>query len=403
MFSEMIACKLIDWPDNDSKERTRNKGDFVKGLAQSIEMEGQHQPIVLRPNAAKPGRYLGVMGWHRHHAIAKILKREAIEARVIVDMDDTDAEMATISENLYRSPLKKAQQYTVLRKWHEHYTAKYPHMVGKRTGQELADIREAARADRAAAADATTKPGNGLVVDGQEAPAAKPAVPVLNFPAMVSRATGEGLSQTKKKVKIATTFNPDQIEVFEQMQVSTSDQYAISKITDQARRDEVVNRVARCMEAKEAIASVTPPKASGIKPGDGEVVEAAAPATAPETDAPAVPDEAEMSDAQWLEVSCCDIRKLLPEVGRARFDIEALTYRATRGAKNAFRVATKGAIKGLPAGPKGSYAKAVMRVVNVAHPRDWRRCGTCLGHGANGGYKCRACYGEGFILKVKGR
>ena len=401
MLSEMIQCDLIDWPEHDSKERSRNKGEFVKSLAKSIEIEGLHQAIVLRPNAAKPGRFLGVCGWHRYHAVAKILKRDAIEAKVILDMDDTDAEMASIAENLYRNPLTKAQRYIAIRKWFEHHEAKYPHKSRAMANQPVKPRKsEVALVDDVRLTRGLTDadPVGGAPYE-PIAPNDEPAV-VTNFPELLSQTTGESLASAKVTTKIARTFNADQIEIFEQMQVGRVDRHTIAKIPDQTKRDEVVNLVLAGMEVREAIVRVTQPEGGKLKLGNGKVVEVPIEAPAPADGERA---EADLTDAEWLEEYCGAFRKILPDVARAKYDIDAAAYRAVREARNAFKARVKKAVKAFPGGLKGAFVRSLNRILNVAHPKHWLLCGACQGLGVERGGKCLACFGDGYIARMEGK
>src|SRR5689334_6199352 len=99
MDTREILCKLIDVPAVDKKERTFSR-EIADRLAQSIKDEGLLNPITVRPNPQLPGRYIIVAGRHRLHAVQKILKQESIRCTVFSEMDDGDADMARITENL---------------------------------------------------------------------------------------------------------------------------------------------------------------------------------------------------------------------------------------------------------------------------------------------------------------
>ncbi len=288
--------------------------EFAKSLSQSIEMEGLHHPITLRPNPDKPGRYLLVAGRHRLNAVHKCLKRDVIEAKVIVDMDETDAEMATIAENLWRNPLKKAQHHLAIQKWHEHYAAEYPPKLGSNAGsvaaKKKAAERRTAKAEGAEGEPENPKPYVGLGSSAgrsepEKANASEADVP--SFARLVSHTTGEGLSSAKVTAKLARTFNPDQIEVFEQMQVGRVDMHTIAKIKNAQHRDEIINLIASGMDAREAIAQVLKPEDGAVKLGNGRIVPAPASPGRPEGFI-----ETDMPDQVWLETYCADIRKLLP-------------------------------------------------------------------------------------------
>src|SRR5271165_2620458 len=96
MNVQEIACELIDVPPLDRKLRSSSK-ELVKKIAQSIELEGLFNPIVVRPNPEKPGRFILVQDRHRLYAVQKVNKEQFIRATIMTDMDDEDHRMATLS------------------------------------------------------------------------------------------------------------------------------------------------------------------------------------------------------------------------------------------------------------------------------------------------------------------
>lgn len=398
MTSEFVLCKLIDIPDGKGKERSFSK-EFATKLANSIQVEGMYEPIILRPSREKPGRFELIAGRHRLHATRNILKLESIEAKVYVDMDDTDAEMASIAENLWRNPLKKAQHLVAVRKWFEHYEAKYPHKVGRGNSSGKSGPKPAPEPALGGAAegDGGERPTVGLddPAVGTDPATAEPA-DVPNFAEQLSETTGESLSSAKVTALLAKTFDDDQQEIFEQMQVGRNEMHAIARIKDEAARAEIVNLIASGMDAVEAIAEVTKP-ADGIvtlgnsrkvqvqPKGEGEAAEAGAPKS-----------EKSLSDQEWLETYCDRIRPLLPASSRPAFDADAILYRQLRDARQAFRSKCKKPLAALKGKPRGAFYRMVSRLAHVSHPNNWLRCGKCSGSGLVAGAKCPECWGDGF-------
>jgi N6-adenosine-specific RNA methylase IME4 len=112
------------------------------------------QPVVIRPNGHG---YKLVAGAHRLEAF-KRLDRDTIPANV-VRLDDLDAQLAEIDENLVRSELTALQQAQQLKRRKEWYEAKYPQT---KRGTAGADARWNATADSAVASfveDTATKTG----------------------------------------------------------------------------------------------------------------------------------------------------------------------------------------------------------------------------------------------------
>jgi hypothetical protein len=93
----LIECAKIRFPKSSKYLRPFNR-EFAYALAQVIRVEGMYSPIVMRPDPAKPGNYLGVLGRHRFYAKQKVLKERYIEANVISGMSNAAAEMAMLSD-----------------------------------------------------------------------------------------------------------------------------------------------------------------------------------------------------------------------------------------------------------------------------------------------------------------
>jgi hypothetical protein len=102
----MVELDQVDFPANARPTHSDKVGELVK----SIRLIGlQYAPTVIE----RDGRYLLVSGRHRIEAM-RVIGRESIPVRV-VDFDDIEARLWTISENLHRnelSALERAEQVT---------------------------------------------------------------------------------------------------------------------------------------------------------------------------------------------------------------------------------------------------------------------------------------------------
>jgi ParB-like chromosome segregation protein Spo0J len=96
-----LAIEQIDLPDNG---RPTNATDVV-ALARSIEALGLQVPLTC---IERDGRFMLVAGRHRLEAL-RVLGHQKAPVRV-VDFDDLEARLWTISENLHRSELTVAQR-----------------------------------------------------------------------------------------------------------------------------------------------------------------------------------------------------------------------------------------------------------------------------------------------------
>lgn len=81
--------------------------EVVKTLAESMKLQGQLQPIVVRPRG--PLGYLLVAGKHRYEA-ARLLKWSTIRCSIVDGLDADKALLAEIDENLIRGNLTFAEE-----------------------------------------------------------------------------------------------------------------------------------------------------------------------------------------------------------------------------------------------------------------------------------------------------
>ena len=95
-LSKWLTFDQIDFPDNG---RPHNARDVV-ALVSSIRAIGLQVPLTV---IERDGRYLLIAGRHRLEAL-RVIGEERVPARV-VDFDDIEARLWTISENLHRTEL----------------------------------------------------------------------------------------------------------------------------------------------------------------------------------------------------------------------------------------------------------------------------------------------------------
>jgi ParB-like nuclease domain len=99
------------------RERYRMlRPENVDAIAESMKVQGQLQPIVVRPRSGGRGYWL-IAGWHRLEA-AKKLKWETIRCEIREGLDDDQAGLIEVDENLIRAELSPAEvaMHTVRRK-----------------------------------------------------------------------------------------------------------------------------------------------------------------------------------------------------------------------------------------------------------------------------------------------
>jgi len=84
------------------------QSEIVADLAASITAQGLLQPIVVSV-VERRERYRLIAGRHRLEAIRQ-LGRDAIDARIVSDIDAAAAELMEIDENLIRAELSPAER-----------------------------------------------------------------------------------------------------------------------------------------------------------------------------------------------------------------------------------------------------------------------------------------------------
>lgn len=403
MDIKLIECKVIEFP----KMTEATKGlrafskEFAEKLSVTIKKEGMHHAILIRPNPEKEGHYIGVQGRHRHYAKHKVLKEQFIECRIAEDMDDAEAEMAMITENLWRNPLTKGQQTLSIKRWFEHFQKLHPVETGSQTGaaqKALADKRAAKKADSAGNQEAQADEGgeaaqsqSAIVADNND-DASEGNTNEGGFTDRVAAATGKSKRTAERELRIAKAFTEEQLEVFMQMGVAATDQERIAKIKDEADRGAIVNLIASGMDAEEAINQAMGEKAPTPVNMGKEAAEAKG--AAKQEKAP------EMDDEQWFETYCGEKAKLLADP--AKYKADALLYRKVVDARHAFRAKVKGAVKATKAGKiVGPFFHNLNRLISISHPKDWPLCGTCGGKGVKDDKKCPRCYGCCYEVKTE--
>jgi ParB-like chromosome segregation protein Spo0J len=410
---QLIPCKLIDRPKVDRNKRSFSK-EFAGQLAASIKAEGMYNPILVIPSSETTGRFTLVQGRHRLYAKQNVLKEEAIEASVATDMDETDVKMATVAENLWRNPLTKAQHLLAIKEWFEYYQLKHPEKVGQGVaGGKARQKKAAAGATATTATDpavATTEGADeaslNLRVAGQadtqaatEAAegAAGAGVGVGNFAETVAAATGQSLGAARRAASLARTFDPDQLEVFDQMKVSQTDMLTIQKVKEEDKRGQIVSLIASGMEAADAIKEVMGDQAPSRQDGKSVAEREAESVTKKET-------EPELSDDEWFSKYCGDKAKLLGD--STRYKADALLFRRISEPRHTFRTRAKKTVASVKAALStgtGPFLNLVNRFISVSHPKDWQLCDICTGKGKppRSSSPCTKCYGGGYLLSVE--
>jgi ParB family transcriptional regulator, chromosome partitioning protein len=137
--SAWLTFEQIDLPDNG---RPYNATEVV-ALASSIRAIGLLTPLTV---VERDGRYLLVTGRHRLEAL-RLVEADKVPVR-IVDFDDIEARLWTISENLHRAELTVRQRADHIAEWIKLTEAKEANASQVEThkkGQQPGGVNAAAR------------------------------------------------------------------------------------------------------------------------------------------------------------------------------------------------------------------------------------------------------------------
>jgi ParB-like chromosome segregation protein Spo0J len=151
MSSDYIKLADIHLVPNHRPRAIRD--DLVVKLAESMKTRGLLQPITVRPRS--DSGYSLVIGWHRLEA-AKLLGRSTIAATV-TDLDDDEAELAGIDENLIRDELSPAERALHVARRKELYEKLHPETRHGGAPGKAGGGKKAKHAKLAAFAEATAK------------------------------------------------------------------------------------------------------------------------------------------------------------------------------------------------------------------------------------------------------
>jgi hypothetical protein len=401
--TKLIPCNLIDVPTLDKKSR-RIRKDFCENLAVSIDDEGLHQPIGVRP---KGQRYELVFGRHRLEAVKKILKWDLIPA-LVRDLDDAACEQAKTAENLWRQELSQSQRLIEIKKWYDAFAAKHPDQVTRgRAGGKARAAQRTAQRDRAL----ECSDANNAVPSNRESPqpaedhehnCCKNSVSdrspsgAQSFPKMLSAVTGRSVASSTRDMRISKAFTPEELVIMEASNVSQSDMLTMTKIKDPKQRSEVAGLVCgQGLTLTEAMGCVLGSDAP--TPEDGKSKKAREAKKGAE--AQVVP---KMTDEEWFEHNCSDKAKYFADP--TRFKANAILWRWLNDARHVFKSKADPCMekfaKAIPKS-RGAWWNQLHRIISVSHPKDWQICDACVGKGYFDESPCKRCYGGGFLTKVE--
>ena len=140
-ISTIIEVPLLEIEIKDSNVRSdlnsQNSLENLKELAENIKINGLLQPIVLRGTYGNP-TYEVIVGQRRYLA-HKILGENTIKAVFSGSIDDVDALLLSLSENMCRQEMNYEDTSNAITKLYKHYGDEYE--VQKHTGFSIRTIR----------------------------------------------------------------------------------------------------------------------------------------------------------------------------------------------------------------------------------------------------------------------
>ncbi len=95
--------------DNDFNCRGHIVPADVLDLVRDIQIRGQEQPIVIQPWAAMPGKKWRIVAGHRRYTAFVVMKRETIKAFVREHLNELQARIINLTENIKRKDLNLMQ------------------------------------------------------------------------------------------------------------------------------------------------------------------------------------------------------------------------------------------------------------------------------------------------------
>ena len=133
-----IPLNEIAVDDQNARQSEANKD--LEELAASIRKHGQLQPVVLRGGYGKPP-YKLIIGQRRYLACKKIPRQRAIKATFAGKIDDTQAAIRSLAENMCRVELSYADTADAITALYKRYN-RDDGRVHEETGLSLRKIRQ---------------------------------------------------------------------------------------------------------------------------------------------------------------------------------------------------------------------------------------------------------------------
>lgn len=368
-FRKIPLSKIQDDPikKNDVAYTGASK-QALADMAKSIEAFGLLHPIVVTRKGED--QYIVLAGRKRLSAV-KILKWNEVDCSVLEDLTPPQRRGIMISENLWRTPIKKATLLLAVQEFWKLHTQ----VEAERNGVESVVVPAATPAEPEAPAS-TPKPSKSPQEKRKDR---------ADFVGSVADQTNKSRTQAYRLVKVAETLTQDQLTALEAVDATEEAMVRLASVKDAETRDRAVNLVAAGAEVEDAIDKATP---------EGER----------DTHSNGLED-----DEKYTAKYCSALYESLKRQNNAKALVASVgLYRRIADDRVAFRKkAAPFAVEyakrygGKKAGP---FVTMVGRLCTVTHPRDWLLCVSCKGSGIPGpGTErspefCPSCMGHGFRM-----
>jgi hypothetical protein len=379
-----------------------------------MRVDGMLHPLLVRPHPDRPGYYHLVAGRHRFYVTSKVLKSETVECRVLADMDDAEARMTALTENVCRTvPKSSIARLTLISEWATLFAEKYPDKMGRKSAAKArwANKAEEAKAEEATeevaeeVAESTTDACLRIEHASEASESAEPAAEAVaetveprkskakaktkekggegTFIEQVAKTIGKSRQTVHRDLRVTNGFPEDQSTLLLKLGSTQTDLLQILDFTpnDVPSRNQIVSLVASGMKVDQAIATVI--------------------GAANETE----PSSEVVTDDDWYMSRCYEpFGKHL--ANDTQFRRDAILYRHTIDAIGKLRKATKKTQEAARAEAKGGnvgwFFFILSQITHLSHPRNWLICGTCGGNGlVDPGVACPACKGACYRIKTE--
>ncbi len=333
---ERIQISAIQIPKNHRNPKR------VETLAESIKHVGQINPIVVRDD-------MQLIAGGRRLAACRLLEQSDILASVLT-VDDIDAELLEIDENLERHELTVLQRADQLKRRKELYEARHPET-------------------KAGVAGGKARQGKG-----------KSATKMISFADDTAAKSGVSPETVRQEVQIAEDLDSDVKDAIrgtdlEDRKVDLLELARLPKEEQGVVVEEVTKAKGRGKKTTVAKAA----KSLGVKAKRGKK-------SAPVT-----------TDDEWL--AGMPLSSKLEGVPLKTFQEDALAYRASQKALEAFYVATSEIVASSKR--NGTFVARLKQMIVTKAPDKWKTCqtGDCGGTGKIEDMACESCGGIGYLVK----